>query len=271
LIERKLKRIKLIVQYDGTDFCGWAEQPQVRTVQGTLKECILRAIGEEVELRGASRTDSGVHASGQVCDFVTSVPVPAEKWPKVLNRLLPTDVRVIKAFSVPFRFHSRFFARSRVYEYRMVEEEHANPIMSRYVFAAGCPLDVEAMNICAQSLLGTHDFSGFAIAVQEIENPVRTMFSASVRRMKGEVRIRLEATGFLRGMARKIAGALWEVGRRKRSRCEFEVLLQEGSWMKEQPPRVLPPRGLTLVRVKYGKSLRDIREVCGERNGSSIN
>ncbi|HWP31680.1 MAG TPA: tRNA pseudouridine(38-40) synthase TruA [Fimbriimonadales bacterium] len=263
MIERKVKRIKLVVQYDGTDFCGWAEQSQVRTVQGTLKESIRRAIGEEVELRGASRTDSGVHATGQVCDFATHVPIPSEKWPRILNRLLPMDMRVYRASFVPLRFHSRFFARSRVYEYRMVEDEHPNPMISRYVFNAGYSLDVEAMNSCAQLLLGTHDFSGFAIGVQEIENPVRTMLVANVNRVRDEVRIRLEATAFLRGMVRKIAGALWEIGRGKRSVEEFEALLQKEVWMKSKPPRVLPPKGLTLVKVKYGRRLRDIREEYG--------
>lgn len=262
MIERKAKRIKLVVQYDGTDFCGWAEQPQVRTVQGTLKECIRRAIGEEVELQGASRTDSGVHASGQVCDFATHVPIPSEKWPRILNRLLPMDMRILRASLVPMRFHSRFFARSRVYEYRMVEDEHPHPMITRYVFNAGYPLDVEAMNDCVQLLLGTHDFSGFAVAVQDIENPIRTMLFASVKRVRDEVRIRLEATAFLRGMARKIAGALWEVGRGKRSFEEFKALLQKNGWQR-RPPRVLPPKGLTLVKVKYGRRLRDVREEYG--------
>lgn len=252
-------RIKLVVQYDGTDFCGWAEQPDQRTVQSTLKECIHRATGQEVELRGASRTDSGAHALGQVADFRTNLPIEPRKWSEIVNRWLPGDIRIADSSEVPDEFHSRFFARSRTYLYRISLEQKADPLKSRYVFEGGYRLDVASMRKAARLLEGEHDFRAFGEELEAVQNTRRCIYRTEVTAMDDEVRIELEANAFLRGMVRRISGGLFEVGRGRRSLESLATLLDPQKRKLEQWPVVLPAKGLTLLRVEYGSSMRDLR------------
>jgi tRNA pseudouridine38-40 synthase len=253
-----MRRIRLLIQYDGTDFCGWADQPNVRTVQGTLTDCIRRVSGEEVELTGASRTDSGAHAIGQCADFSTPVPVPADKWSSVLNRQLPLDVRILKSDQVPDSFHSRFCARSRQYVYRLSRLDKVEPFRSRYVHAVGKRPDLSAMNAACKLLIGTHDFRGFGEELKNVQNSVRTVLKAQVSMVRDEYRIRIEATAFIRGMMRRIAGGLYEVGIGRRTLESFSSVLNLGEACS-QLPEVLPARGLTLESIRYGRKLRDLR------------
>jgi tRNA pseudouridine38-40 synthase len=250
----------MVVQYDGTDFCGWALQRDVRTVEGTLKKCIQEITGEEPEIRAASRTDSGAHALGQVVDFLTTNPMPAVKWADVLNRILPPDVTIARSGPVMLKFHSRFFARSRVYEYRISERARVEPMRARYVYESGYRLDEEKMAEAGKSLVGVRDFRAFGEKLKGVENTVRRMYSLEVRRVRDEVRIRMEASAFVRGMARRIAGGLFEVGTGRRSVEDFVGLVDKRQRDVLPLPVVLPAKGLVLLRVRYGTRLRDVRE-----------
>lgn len=254
-----MKRIKLIVQYDGTDFCGWAEQKAARSVQRTLKECIYRATGEIVELRGASRTDSGAHALGQVADFASNLPIEPSKWAQIINRVAPIDLRVSKSSLVHGDFHSRFFARSRTYRYTISELDKVDPMKSRYVYEGGRQLDLAKMRSAARHLIGEHDFRAFGEELENVENAVRSVLVAEIIRKGTELHIMLEANAFIRGMVRRISGGLFEVGRGHRSEGSMVRLLDTSARESEQLPVVLPARGLTLMRVQYGKRLRDLR------------
>lgn len=260
LTEKLNRRIKLVVQYDGTDFCGWAEQPNVRTVHGTLKDSIFRVSGEDVELRGASRTDSGAHARGQVADFASSNPMPTSAWVKTLNRALPEDVRIESARFVRPDFHSRFFARGREYRYTLSTLEKVEPHRARFVWASGFGLDIPRMKAAAICLLGKHDFRAFAEELDGINNCVRELSKAEVTHRGDEVVVTLIGSAFLRGMVRRITGGLFEVGRGKRTVEEFAELLDEGRRDRLTWPVVLPAKGLTLWKVLYGRKLRDLRE-----------
>lgn len=253
-------RIGLVIQYDGTDFCGWAEQQGQRTVQGTLKTCIESVCNHAVELRGASRTDSGAHALGQFADFETESPMPAERWAKALNDRLPLDVRVAKSKAVPSEFHSRFFARSRTYRYRISEEERVSPMLARFVYASGREMNERAMADAAAMLLGRRDFLPFGEELPPDCNTVREVYACSVQRCGREVRITIQANAFIRGMVRRIAGGLFEVGVGRRSREEFASLLDTERRTSIPWPVVLPARGLTLLKVDYGRSYRDVRK-----------
>lgn len=253
-------RIKLVVQYDGTDFCGWAEQREHRTVQGTLKECIHRATGEDVELRGASRTDSGAHALGQVADFETKLQIEPAKWSDIVNRWLPNDLRVAESSEVPEEFHSRFFARSRTYLYRISRLQKANPMESRYVFAGGRELDIKRMREAAVLLIGKHDVRAFGEELDGVENTRRSVLRAEVIEVGDEACIELKATAFIRGMVRRIGGGLFEVGCGRRDVESFGKLLDPKRRDGQQWPVVLPAKGLTLVEVEYGSPLRDLRD-----------
>lgn len=258
-------RIGLVIQYDGTDFCGWAEQPNQRTVQGTLKTCIESLCGHAIELRGASRTDAGAHALGQRADFETSLPMPAKKWALVLSDRLGPEIVVTESFELPPEFHSRFFARGRTYRYRLTESRHPNPFVARYVHAVGASLNVEAMQNAAEHLKGRHDFRAFSEQLPEATNTERRISSCRVRRGKGEVTVTIRGNAFLRGMVRRIVGGLVEVGTHRRTEEEFASLLDPERRDSVTWPVVLPAHGLTLMQVHYGKRYRDLRLERGNR------
>ena len=252
-------RIKLVVAYDGTEFCGWWPQPGSRTVQGTLTEAVRRVSGEEVEIIGASRTDSGAHAQGQVCHFETEVAIPFEKWASALNRVLPGDVSIKRSTRVGEEFHSRFSAMDRHYRYRILTGSN-DPFRSRFVHSYGRELDITSMNLASGSLLGTHDFRGYSEELDKsVTNTCRTLSRARVSQVRDEVWVDVVGTAFLRGMMRRISGALLEVGRGNRPVEEVSRLLTSEGRNEIQWPVVLPASGLCLMRVRYGRHPRDNR------------
>lgn len=251
------ERVRLIVAYDGTDFRGWAANPGQRTVQGTLKDAVSRTLGEETEVVGASRTDAGAHARGQVCHFDARTGIPSERWVAVLNRILPADVRVLDSRTVPEAFHSRFCARSRHYRYRILEGA-PDPFRERYAFRFGRALDLGAMREAAACLVGRHDFRAFSEELKGEGNTVREILRVDVDRVRDEVRIDVVGTAFVKGMMRRISGLLLEVGKGQRPPSDAEGLLAERRDALQWPV-VLPAKGLILCRVAYGRWLRDVR------------
>ncbi|MBS1724051.1 MAG: tRNA pseudouridine(38-40) synthase TruA [Armatimonadetes bacterium] len=248
--ETKKRRVKLVVAYDGTDFCGWAPQRGHRTVHGTLTETILQVSGEEVELLGASRTDSGAHARGQVCHFDSTRSIKPLKWVRALNDLLPPDLSVKSCQFVNSEFHSRFSAQDRHYRYRILTGKR-DALRARFTHWYGRPLDVALMHDAAQTLVGEHDFFAFTQLVEEEENTVRKVFSLNVRQVRDEVWIDVVATAYARGMMRRISGALWEIGRGMQDPATLEVLLAQTQKGKAHWPTVLPANGLCLMKVRY--------------------
>ena len=199
-------RIKLVVAYDGTDFRGWAAQTGRRTVRGTLTEAVRLISGEEIEIWGASRTDSGAHALGQVCHFDTEVGIPPEKWAKVLTRRLPTDLTVVSSAAVGGDFSARFMAKDRFYRYRILTGA-PDPFRGRFVHAYGRGLDVDAMQRAANGLLGRNDFLAFTEELEpHVANTVRELYSLRVSRRRDEVWVDVVGTAFLRGNDAKDGG-----------------------------------------------------------------
>lgn len=249
-------RIKLTVAYDGTDFCGWAAQAGHRTVQSTLKEAVRQVSGEDCEIVGASRTDSGAHARGQVCHFDTTAP--QARWVQALNRAMPQDIRVLKAEEVSESFNSRFSAFDRWYRYRILIQSN-DPFRLRYAHGTHLRLDLEKMKSAAAYLAGRNDYRAFTEELDpSVTNTVRELYSVKVDQCRDEIWIDIVGTAFLRGMMRRMSGALFEIGRGKRPLEEMPMLLDERrndlNW-----PVVLPARGLTLMRVRYGRWPRDNR------------
>jgi tRNA pseudouridine38-40 synthase len=261
-------RIKLTVAYDGTDFCGWAAQTGRRTVQGTLTEAVRQVSGEEIEILGASRTDSGAHARGQVCHFDTHVSIPPPKWASILNRVLPSDVAVQASKVEAQTFHSRFSALDRYYRYRILTVPR-DPHRARFTHAYGRPLDVAKMQAGAHALLGEHDFLAFTEELDpSVENTRRTLYRFDVSQVRDEVWVDVVGTAFLRGMMRRMSGALLEVGRGHRPVEEVSRLLDAEERNRLQWPVVLPARGLCLMKVRYGRHTRDNR--VGDPRTASI-
>lgn len=253
------KRIRIVVGYDGTDFRGWATQSDQRTVQSTLREAVRRVSGEEIEIYGASRTDSGAHAKGQVCHFDTTNPMPAERWTRVLNRQLPPDVALVRSEEARADFDSRFSAVDRFYRYR-IGVGAPDPHRSRFCHMYGRALNVELMQEGAKLLVGRHDFRAYSEELDPwIENTVRMLFSLSVRQVRDEVWVDVVGTAFVRGMMRRMSGVLLEIGRGLRPVEEVSRLLDIEERNSLQWPVVLPACGLCLMRVRYGRHPQDAR------------
>lgn len=246
------RRIKLVVAYDGYDFCGFAPQHGQRTVYSTLIEGIRQISGDVNEITGASRTDSGAHAKWQVVHFDTSNPIPMEKWPRAVNQYLPPDLMVRHASVVPAEFHSRFWAIDRAYQYRILVGER-DPRRTRYAFHYGKPIDVEAMQRASNHYVGKHSFLAFSQLFEPHKNPVRTLHSVKVRAVRDEVWIDIVGNAFIRGMMRRIAGSLWEIGRGKYDGSHIDHLFLQTNKDEIEWPPVLPACGLTLTKIRYGR------------------
>jgi tRNA pseudouridine38-40 synthase len=247
--DAKVRRIKLTVAYDGHDFCGWAPQDGERTIHGTLSQAVCDLANEDADIVGASRTDSGAHAKGQVCHFDTIRPIQTSNWVRALNDLLPPDLRVIRALHVHSEFHSRFWARDRWYRYR-IQTGQIDPFRTRYTHAYGRPLDAPAMHQAAQTFVGTHDFRAFTQLLGPADNTERTVHHIAVRQVRDEVWVDVLATAYARGMMRRLSGALFEVGRGSRDPATLKVLLGLQSGHR---PVVLPAAGLCLMRVRHSR------------------
>jgi len=253
-----LKRLQLIVAYDGTDFCGWAPQKDQRTVQSTLTDIVRQVSGEDCEIIGASRTDSGAHADFQVCHFDTDWKAESVQIPRILNNLLPADVAVQCARFVPESFHSRFSAIDRTYRYR-IRQNPRFPSVSRFTHDYWRKLDLEAMQQAASSLVGSHDFRAFSEEVEMNANAIREIFEIKVRETGREIWIDIRGNAFMRGMMRRISGGLFEVGRGKRTISDIADLLDLDKRQTIQWPVVLPAKGLCLKKIRYGKHPKDFR------------
>jgi tRNA pseudouridine38-40 synthase len=241
--------IKVVLEYDGSGFAGWQQQAHGRTVEAELKRALREVTGTEHKVYAAGRTDAGAHAEGQVVSFETDGRIAPLRLVAALNARLPGDVSVLTAEVAPDDFHARYSARWRRYRYRYLDRT-ARPALERgRCWHVGSGLDVEAMSVAAKALVGKHDWTSYCSASEPQAGRVREMRSAKVARRADFVELELVAEGFLRGLARSIAGALAEVGRgRKPPEWVGEVLKARD---RKLAARTAPAGGLTLVEVIY--------------------
>lgn len=248
-----MKRIMLTVAYDGTDYHGWQIQPNGETIECILNRCLSELLGETIEVIGASRTDSGVHAMGNVAVFDTDSPIPADKMSYALNRRLPEDIRIQKSEEVPAAFHPRRHASRKTYEYRIYCAPFPMPVKRLYSHFTYVPMDVDLMSQAGAYLVGTHDFKSFCSVETQAETTMRQIDSLEVwesgRENAREIIIRVTGRGFLYNMVRIIAGTLMEVGRGHIPPQEVETILAARDRQAAGP--TAPACGLTLVRIEY--------------------
>lgn len=244
-----MRRIRLRVAYDGTDFCGWQIQPDKRTVEGELDRAIGELLKVKLHVIGASRTDAGVHALGNVAVFDTDSPIPAEKFCFAINRYLPKDVRVQSSEEVPPDWHPRHCDCRKTYEYRILNRPVAIPTESRYSWLYHPELSLSRMQQAASCLVGTHDFKSFCSARTDVESTVRTIYHLDVEREENLILIRVEGNGFLYNMVRIIAGTLVQVGEGKIAPERIPDILS--SLDRKQAGITAPPHGLRLVEICY--------------------
>lgn len=244
------RNLKLLVEYDGTDFEGWQRQaPPARTVQAALEDALLEMTRAPTLVRGAGRTDAGVHARGQVASFVTEAAIPVVGFRRGLNALLDPDVAVLDVAEVDPAFDPRRSARGKHYAYRVLTRESRSPLLRRTSWHVGARLDLAAMAAAGRHLLGEHDFSAFRSADCDRTNPVRVIRRLDVSESGDLVTIDVEATAFLKNMVRVIAGTLVEVGRGRRTPDQVADALARRD--RSRAGRTAPAHGLTLERVFY--------------------
>lgn len=244
-----MKRVMLTVAYDGTAYCGWQVQPGKETIEGVLNRCIFELTGEAVEVIGASRTDSGVHALGNIAVFDTDSSIPAEKFSYALNRSLPEDIRIQDARQVEPTFHPRRCESRKTYEYRIYNAPFSLPTKRLYTHFTYVTLDMERMKQGAAFLVGEHDFKSFCSVDTQAQTTVRRIDSIEVDRRDREIVIRVAGRGFLYNMVRIIAGTLMEVGRGQMPPERVKDILEKRDRQAAGP--TAPACGLTLVAYEF--------------------
>jgi tRNA pseudouridine38-40 synthase len=244
-----VKKIKLTIAYDGTDFSGFQRQPGRRTIQGTLEETLSRVLKEDIIIEGSGRTDAGVHALGQVCHFTTNKPIPAERFPHILCHTLPADIIVVKGEEVPFEFHARKSACWKTYRYQVETLSVPRLHMRRYAYHFPTAVNVEAMQRAAQLLIGEHDFTSFCSAKTEIEHKVRTIYNIRLSEADQLRFVEVTGSGFLYNMVRIIVGTLHDVGKGKILVEHIPAIIEAKD--RQAAGSTFPPEGLHLVEVGY--------------------
>jgi tRNA pseudouridine38-40 synthase len=253
-----MKKIKLVLQYDGTDYCGWQVQPDRITIQGLMEESLKEITREEVRIVSAGRTDAGVHALEQIAVFATSSSLKPTVFLKALNSMLPGDIRILDAEYVDRNFYPRYSAKSKRYFYLIENSGGRNPFLIRYSHYIQVRLDVESMQMAAASLIGRHDFSSFRGSGCGAKTTVREIFSLDVLQISDVdfltmsfsgpfIKIAVEANAFLRYMVRNIVGTLVEVGRGKVRPEDVEGIMKKKDRQYAGP--TVPAKGLFLERV----------------------
>lgn len=244
-----MKRVKLIVAYDGTNYSGWQIQPNAVTIESMLNLHLSELLKEPIKVIGASRTDAGVHALGNVAVFDTSARMPAEKISYAMNTRLPQDIRIQDSCEVAADFHPRFCNTVKTYEYRILNRRFPDPTRRLYSLFYYYPLDVEKMRRALGFLIGEHDFKSLCTHKEEVENTVRTIYSADIEKDGDMITIRICGNGFLYNMVRIIVGTVLRVG----SGCYEPEYMQEllAAKNRQAAGETAPPQGLTLLEIKY--------------------
>lgn len=244
-----MRNHKITIQYDGTNYHGWQMQPNGRTIQGELTRVLSLLDHRPVTVHGAGRTDAGVHAEGQVANFLLERDCDPGYLRDAINGNLDRDVRVTDVEVVAGSFNARFSARLKTYRYQIWNGPVASPFLNRYAYHHRNDLDIPAMQRAAAGLVGTHDFSAFTVHDSEIEDRVRTLKRLDVRREGSRILIMAAADGFLRYMVRTISGTLIEVGSGRRAAESVASVLESRD--RRNAGAKASACGLTLVRVDY--------------------
>ena len=244
------KNIRLTLQYDGSRYHGWQRQKGVPTIQGVMEDRIHMMIREPVKLIGSGRTDAGVHALNQVCNFRTKTKIDPVSLQRGLNSLLPEDILVKDAAYAPPDFHSMYSSKSKTYEYRVLNRKEPDLFLRFYSWHIAVDLDLKAMQRCVSLLRGKHDFSAFRSSGSGNRNPIREMMKAELQGpAEGILVFLFEADGFLRHMVRNIVGTVVEVGRRRTGFDEFVEVFQSKD--RGRAGVKAPAQGLFLTNVQY--------------------
>lgn len=244
-----MRRIKLIVAYDGTEYSGWQIQPEAPTIEMCLDKAIHELTGENVHVTGASRTDAGVHAYGNVAVFDTESRIPGDRFTFALNRFLPDSIVIQDSWEVSVDFHPRHCNTRKTYEYRILNTAVPLPQKCNFTWHVAGSIDIEKMKEAAAYIVGEHDFKSFCCVRTQAESTVRTIYSLEVLQEGSEIIIRIKGNGFLYNMVRIITGTLIQVGKGRFMPEYVKQMLEAKD--RTVAGQTAPPQGLTLVGIEY--------------------
>jgi len=255
-----MRNLKIVLAYDGTDFCGWQVQPDAQSIQGVLSHAIGRITNENVLAQGSGRTDAGVHALAQVATFITKSSIPVENLVKALNDVLPASIRILEVTEKPPDFHARKSAQAKTYRYRIYRSAICSPFLTRYVWHYPYPLDCAKMADAATFVVGEHDFTSFAAVDPERSSPdqskqdrpesnVRRIFDSSWTQEDDELIYAVRGSGFLHHMVRNLVGTFLRVGKGTLQPEDISRILQARN--RSAAGATAPASGLYLVSVEY--------------------
>lgn len=253
-----MKRIKLTVAYDGTNYCGWQIQPNGITVEEVLNRELSALTKTKVTVIGASRTDSGVHARGNVAVFDTDSPIPPDRIAYALNRRMPEDIVVIRSEEVPANWHPRYQNSVKTYEYHILNSKMPDPTKRHTTYFVSYHLDIQKMREAAAYIVGEHDFASFCNIHTDVEDTVRTIYELAIEKNGEEWTIRIRGNGFLYNMVRIIVGTLLRVGRGFYTPEQVKEILEAKD--RKSAGVTAPPQGLMLMQIEYEKDLDKSKE-----------
>lgn len=244
-----MRNLLITICYDGSAFHGWQVQKNALAVQQVLQDAIEAVFGERLDVKGCSRTDSGVHANMYCCNFFTDMSISCEGVVMALNTKLPKQIAVLSCREVEQDFHARYNCKSKQYVYKLYNAKIRNPFYADYAYHYRWHIDEDYLNTEAQAFVGTHDFSGFCSSKSDVEDTVRTISSISVKRDGDMVVFTVEADGFLYNMVRIIVGTLIFVNEGKIAQGELAEVIE--SKCRKRAGKTAPPNGLYLNKVVY--------------------
>jgi len=244
-----MRNIKLTIEYDGTDYCGWQRQKNGVSIQELIEKALRKILHERIKIIGAARTDSGVHAKGQAANFKTHSKLPLSKLKMALNNNLPRDISVIEIKSAARGFNAQFSAKSKLYRYSIFNRKEKTPFFDKYFVHIPYNLNIQAMRKASKHLIGKHDFSSFKGSKGVTKTQERNIKKILLEKKGFFIFMDIEADGFLYNMARNIVGTLIEAGRNKIKPRIVKNILSLRDRKKAGP--TAQAKGLTLVRVEY--------------------
>lgn len=244
-----MKNVKLIIEYDGTNYHGWQSQLNAKTVQETVERAIHGLTGEKININGSSRTDQGVHAYGQVANFFTESNIPHDRFSYALNRLLPEDIIIRKSEEVCMDFHARYCTKGKKYRYLIYNSSFPSAIFRNRSYHVSHNLDMDNMKKAIPYFKGMHDFSAFKATGSSVKTSIRTIFDVNLSRVEDNIWFEVSGDGFLYNMVRIMVGTLVDVGMGRIKAEEIPDIIE--SCDRKRAGRTAPPQGLYLVEVYY--------------------
>lgn len=244
-----MKNIKLILEYDGTNYFGWQKQNDKVTIQGTLEEAISLLTNECIDVIGSSRTDGGVHAKGFVANFKTNSKIPPQKFREAINYRLPDDIIILKSEETEQDFHSRYSAIGKTYSYSILNRNVPIAVGRNYVYHLKKELNLEFMEEACKGFIGTHDFEAFKSSGSSVKTTIRTISDLHIEKQDEIIKIYITGDGFLYNMVRIIVGTLIMVGYNKINPLEIKNIIDSKD--RKRAGMCVPAKGLTLEKVYY--------------------